>query len=156
MDSNEVCAICGCSLHRRLGTYGAQDAEGRSHATRHHFVAERFFGRSSNRPGQREGLFRLCPWDHERRTGVFCYECHEELLHNPVLLPQDVERFAQLVKIRGFSERNKSAQRHRIAGRVRLFHEVIERGLDVLLEEAGRKRQASVGGVQPGRDLTKI
>jgi hypothetical protein len=82
----------------------------------------------------------VCPWDHERKTGVFCYECHEELLHNPVLLPQDVERFAELVKLRRLSERNKGAQRHRIAGRIRLFHEVIDRGLDVLLEEAGHTR----------------
>jgi hypothetical protein len=143
MDSNEVCAICGCFVHRTAGTYGTLTVEGRSHATRHHFVAERFFGRSSNRPGQREGVFRLCPWDHERKTGVFCYECHEELLHNPVLLPHDVDRFAQLVKLRRLSERNKGAKRHRIAGRVRLLHEVIDRGLDALLEEAGRKRQAS-------------
>jgi hypothetical protein len=142
MDKTEVCAICGCSLHRTPGTYGALTAGGRSHATRHHFVAERFFGRSSNRPGQRDGIFRVCPWDHEWKTGVFCYECHEELLHNPVLLPQDVERFAQLVKLRRLSEREKGAQRHRIAGRVRLFHEVIERGLDVLLEEARRTSRA--------------
>lgn len=140
MDSAEVCAICGCSLHRRPGTYGTLTAEGRSHATRHHFVAERFFGRSSNRPGQREGIFRICPWGSERKTDVFCYECHEELLHNPVLLPNDIERFAELVKARRLSERNKGAQRHRIAGRVRLLHEVIDRGLDVLLEEAGRER----------------
>jgi hypothetical protein len=140
MDSAEVCAICGCSLHRTPATYGELTAKGSSHATRHHFVPERFFGRSSNRPGQREGIFRVCPWDHERKTGVFCCECHEEHLHNPVLLPQDVERFAQLVKLRRLSERNKGAQRHRIAGRVRLLHEVVDRGLDVPLEEAGRRR----------------
>ena len=134
MATREACSICGCPVHRTPGTYNGLTVEGRSHATRHHFVPERFFGRSSNRPGQRAGIFRRCPWDHERRTGVFCYECHEELLHNPVLLPEDVERFAALVRVRGLAERKKGLSRRRITGRVELFHEVISRGLQVMLE----------------------
>jgi hypothetical protein len=55
--------------------------------TSHHYVAERFFGRSKNRRGQiREAIFPECPWDYEKRTVVLCYECHEELIHNPVFL----------------------------------------------------------------------
>jgi hypothetical protein len=49
-------------------------------------VAERFFGRSNNRRGtQRDRVFEECPWGIEGQTAVFCYDCHEELLHNPVL-----------------------------------------------------------------------
>jgi hypothetical protein len=112
--------------------------EGRSHATIHHYVAERFFGRSTNRRGTKtEGLFPACPWGHEGESVVFCYECHEELVHNPVLLPEDVARFAELVKQRGLSEEMKTDSRAPIAGRVALFHEVIARGLASFRNKSG-------------------
>lgn len=66
---------------------------------------------------------------------MFCYECHEELLHNPVLLSKDVERFRELVLVRGISEKKKPAGRAKIAARVVLFHDVIARGLRALHEE---------------------
>ncbi len=66
---------------------------------------------------------------------MFCYECHEELIHNPVLLPEDIARFAALVRQRGLSEEMKTESRELIAGRVALFHEVIARGLASLLQE---------------------
>jgi len=84
----EECAICGCKLHRTPGAYGNATIEGRSGASRHHFVPERFFGRSVNRPGTKtEGIFTSypCPWEYERKSDVFCHECHELLLHNPVI-----------------------------------------------------------------------
>jgi hypothetical protein len=128
--TKETCQICGCLLHR-AGRYAEDSVRGRSHATRHHYVAERFFGRSANRPGTRRGaIFVTCPWDHEGRKGIFCYECHEELLHNPILLPRDIAKFARFVKLRGLSETRKRVGRSRIAGRIILLHEVIARGLD--------------------------
>ena len=67
-----------------------------------------FFGRSMNRRGtKREGIFSACPWGHEGEYAVYCYECHEELLHNPVLLPEDVHAFSELVKSRGLNEGQK-------------------------------------------------
>ena len=56
-------------------------------------------------------------------------------MHNPVLLPDDIARFAQLVRLRGLSEKIKPENRLQIAGRIALFHEVISRGLQLLLEE---------------------
>lgn len=132
----ELCAICGCELSRIRNTYARPTVEGRSHATKHHFVAERFFGRSSNRNGTKtKGVFSSCPWGVEGKTVVFCYECHEELVHNPVLLPEDIARFAVLVKQRGLSEKIKTEGRELIAGRVKLFHEVIACGLETLLKK---------------------
>lgn len=133
----EHCAICGCQVHRTNGTYARPTVEGRSHATRHHHVAERFFGRSSNRKGTAtEGIFTDCPWGHEGETVVFCYECHEELIHNPVLLPEDITKLAQLVKLRVLSETEKTASRTPIGGRIELLHEIIEAGLALLLKQA--------------------
>jgi len=130
---DETCAICGCRLHRS-GEYAKPTILGRSHATSHHHVAERFFGRSTNRKGtQREAMFDGCPWDHEREVAVFCYECHEELIHNPVILPEDIRRFAQLVRLRGLSEETKTTDRSLIAGRIRLFQEVIAKGIAAVL-----------------------
>jgi hypothetical protein len=137
----ERCAICDCILHRTAGTYARPTPEGRSHATKHHFVAERFFGRYSNRRGTlTEGVFQSCPWDHESETAVFCYECHEELLHNPVILPEDIARLAWLVKQLGLSEEQKITDRSKLGGRIRLLHEALARGLQALVEEYQARR----------------
>ncbi len=132
---SETCAICGCKLHRS-GEYATSTVAGRSHATRHHLVAERFFGRSTNRRGtKREGIFAVCPWGHEGKTDVYCYECHEELLHNPVLLPEDIRIFTALVKKRGLHEDQKPDHAKKIGGRILLLHEAISRGLKILTVE---------------------
>jgi hypothetical protein len=126
---SETCTICGCELHRS-GEYAKPTVKGRSHATKHHFVAERFFGRSSNRKGtKREPIFKNCPWNVEGQTTVFCYECHEELIHNPIFLPEDIKSFAELVLSKGLNESKKSSSRDKIAERIRLLHEVIQNGL---------------------------
>jgi hypothetical protein len=131
----ETCSICGCQVHRS-GEYATPTIAGRSHATNHHFVAERFFGRSRNRRGtKRDGIFEICPFGHEHETAVYCYECHEELLHNPILLPTDIEVLAELVKRRGINETSKPEHREKIAARVLLLHEAISVGLKELLTQ---------------------
>jgi hypothetical protein len=137
--ANENCAICGCLLHRTKNTYASPTIEGQSHASTHHNIAERFFGRSNNRKGtQREKIFKNYPWGHEQDTVVFCYDCHEELLHNPVLLPEDIKKFADIVRHKGLSEDKKTNSRKKIAERIKLFHEVIQRGLEEIYEETSK------------------
>ena len=129
----ERCGICGCELNRD-GEYAKPTIKGRGHATKHHYVAERFFGRSMNRPRtRRPAIFEANPWTISPGAGVFCYECHEELLHNPVLLPEDVQLLKQLVELRGLCETEKPASRDRLAGRIELLHEAIALGLKQLL-----------------------
>jgi hypothetical protein len=131
----ERCSICGCLLHRS-GEYAKPTLLGRSHATDHHYVAERFFGRSKNRPGDvRDRAFASCPWNAEGRTATYCYECHEELLHNPIFTPSDIQAFASLVSLRGLAEETKPEGREKLAGRVKLLHEVIAAGLQATLEK---------------------
>jgi hypothetical protein len=135
-DKSEVCTLCGCKLHR-VGEYAMPTLLGRSHATKHHFVAERFFGRTKNRNGpKREGIFATCPWGHEGVTAVYCYECHEELLHNPVLLPADVSVFADLIRKRGLAEETKPETREKISGRIKLLHEILVAGLRAVSEQS--------------------
>ena len=133
----ERCTICNCILHRTAGTYARPTPEGRSHATKHHYVAERFFGRSSNRKGTKhQGIFDSCPWGHEGETAVFCYECHEELVHNPVFMPDDLTAFSEIVKYRGLDEESKSDDRTKLGSRIKLLHEVIQKGLKVVSSES--------------------
>lgn len=140
----ESCAICGCQVHR-TGEYAKPTVVGRSHASRHHYVAERFFGRSKNRPGtQREAIFADCPWEFEGQGEIFCYECHEELLHNPVFLPENIQRFARLVQLRGLVEETKPRDRRSVAGRIMLLREVISAGLQRCLST--RRRQGGAAG----------
>jgi hypothetical protein len=128
----EKCAICGCKLHRD-GDYAKPTPKGHSHATEHHYVAERFFGRSANRRGDiREPIFKDDEWRLEKKTAVYCYECHEELIHNPVFLPEDIAALSALVKAGGLSEEEKTDDRTKLAGRIRLLHDVIRAGLKAL------------------------
>ena len=136
----EYCEICGCQLHRTAGTYARPSVKGRSHATGHHYVPKRFFGHSKNRAETVAGIFKECPWNAEGKTGVFCYECHEELLHNPVLLPEDIGCFRALVECRGLSESTKPGERDKIAGRIQLLHEVIANGLEAMFAAGGKKQ----------------
>jgi hypothetical protein len=71
----------------------------------------------------------------EGKTEVFCYECHEELLHNPVFLPEDIDRLRALVIARRLSESTKDENRDKMAGRIKLLHEVIAAGLLALTED---------------------
>ena len=131
----EYCCICGCKLHRG-GEYATPTVQGRSHANEHHYVAERFYGRSMNRRGdQRTPIFPECPWSVEGRTAVFCYDCHELLLHNPVFLPADLEHFAELVRARGLDEPEKTDSTDKLAGRIKLLQEVISKGLAAFTNE---------------------
>jgi hypothetical protein len=126
---NERCAICDCILNRE-GNYARPTPQGRAHASKHHYVAERFFGRSSNRRGeQRERVFETCPWNLEKQFNIYCYECHEELLHNPVLLPEDISKFAELARSLDLNEDEKPVNHTKLAGRIQLLHEVIAIGL---------------------------
>lgn len=68
----------------------------------------------------------------EGESATLCYDCHELLIHNPVLLPEDMESFAKLVRERGFSEKQKEKGYGNLVGRVLLLNEVIHRGLEVL------------------------
>ena len=132
----ETCAICGCKLVYLKNAYGKSTVEGRSHASRHHYVAERFFGRSKNRPSViKDAIFDQCPWGLEGKEAVFCYDCHEELLHNPVLLPEDIANFRLLVERSGCSELEKTDSREELGQRIRLLHEAIAVGLKYLLNE---------------------
>jgi len=127
--------VCNCRL-RRTTEYAKQTREGRAGATKHHFVAERFFGRSGNRKGTVTApIFTICPWDCEGQNLVLCYECHEELIHNPVLLPGDFALLRRLVFAKGLDEDEKPDDRSKIGARINLFHEVIASGLRQLVND---------------------
>lgn len=65
--------------------------------------------------------------------------CHEELLHNPVLLPEDVERLSEVVKARCIGEEAKEESLNKLAERIKLFHEIIDKGLNEIETEVANK-----------------
>jgi hypothetical protein len=145
------CALCGCKLLRKKGVYGSATIEGRSHASRHHYVPERLFGRSGNRPKTlKRPVFDKCPWDLEGKKQSYCYDCHEVLLHNPVLLPEDIGRFAVLIQKRGLGETTKGEGYEKLAGRVKLFQEIIAAGLASLLKERQSRLQSNGRRLETG------
>jgi len=132
---------------RLIFSFGRPTIQGRSHASKHHYVPERFFGRSKNRRGtQREKIFGSCPWGHEREATLFCYDCHEELLHNPVLLPEDIDLFSIIVQNKGLSEHEKTASREKLGRRIMLFREIIRRGLEEIAQGKAVHRIADKSG----------
>ncbi len=137
MDS--TCVICRCRIHRGGKDYGKPTLKERSHATTHHYVAKRFSSRSNSKGKPREPIFNLKnyppQWEKQEKDGQFCYECHEELLHNPVFLDTDISQFAKLVKLKNLNESEKPGNKDRIAGRIVLLHEVIEKGIKAILAE---------------------
>ena len=130
----EDCEICGCRVTRGPG-YGEANSVGRSHASRHHLIPQRFLGGpGAGRTEDRSPLFSHSPWGHEDDCAVLCYDCHEELLHNPVLLHEQIETLAALCRLRGCNETDKTEDRSPLAARVQLLHEAIALGLEELLK----------------------
>ena len=70
---------------------------------------------------------------------MFCYDCHEELLHNAILLPPDINRFAELVRLKGLNESQKTASTDKIRQRIELLDEAIEKGIKALLVAEKRR-----------------
>jgi len=73
----------------------------------------------------------------EGECDVFCYECHEILLHNPVFTRENILDFADLVNQKQLNEVQKTRSNEKLRGRVRLLHEVIELGLRALKGKSG-------------------
>jgi hypothetical protein len=50
-----------------------------------------------------------------------------------VIVPADIERFAELVRRRGLDEPVKESDKTKLRGRIQLFQEIVAAGLDALL-----------------------
>ena len=98
MATSEHCALCGCELTRGNNI----NPTGRSSHHRIPKRLERWTGAFSEELRNEEMLM--------------CYFCHEQLLHNPILLPGTEERLAELFAGKGPDEK------------LLIFAEVIERG----------------------------
>jgi hypothetical protein len=99
-------------------------------------------------------VFVECPWGVEGQTAIFCYDCHEELLHNPIFLPVDIAHLADLVRERHLDEDTKTESKDKIAGRIKLLHEIIQRGL-VELKKGRHFQSGSRGFFSPGPHTTR-
>jgi len=136
-EAEKTCAICGCPLHRTAGTYAKPTADGRSHATDHHCVPKRFLSDKNTKGEKRGPVLTDRHWAEKgSQTVTLCYDCHEELLHNPILLEEDVKHLRQIMDNKGCTETHKTEGDYKcIANRVRIFHEIIKAGIEHTLKE---------------------
>ena len=137
MNKINKCQICDCKIHNN-GEYAKPTIRGRSHASRHHYIAERFYGRTKNKQKYKaRPIFKDEFTEYEKKYGLFCYECHEELLHNPIVLPESINKLKKLIRKMGYHESSKGASRKKIAQRIKLFQEIISLGIDELTTREG-------------------
>ena len=143
---DERCAICNCILEIGKDEYGKHTLKGRRHASGHHYVAKRFFSSKDKKSGKKyKPIFTDSdfPWKIKpKETGTFCFECHEELLHNPVFLPEDIKRFSKLVNSKHYDEPDKTESREKLAKRIELLHDVFDKGIQALLDSKEKKHQS--------------
>ena len=91
-ETKSQCMLCG--IEYATGVVYASE-HGRRSRGRHHLFPRRFEKRGMSQ----EGLARKL--DVETRDLGFvhlCYECHEELLHNPVLTIKMLDELSHLIK----------------------------------------------------------
>lgn len=119
----EHCLICNCELNKS-GHYGEDTRVGRAHRSRHHHVPQRFFRRPDL------GVTRT---DH-----LFSSSARGESRDRLGSIATNVTRSCSTIQ---YSSRGMSRASHvlfagkdwtKIAGRIRLFHAVIEAGLAAL------------------------
>jgi len=73
---------------------------------------------------------------------TFCYDCGEELLHNPVLLEEEILGLARLFEVRGAGEHDGKPDRsEKHAKRIVIFREVIAEGIRQVLARAQTKER---------------
>ncbi len=100
------CTLCDCELTNT--DYGRNLTD----RSRHHRLPLRLSEWTGSFPEEmREELIVLCYW------------CHEEMIHNPILLPGVEQQLCRLFAGKGLDER------------LRLFAEAIEKGAAALLAE---------------------
>mgnify|MGYP001619825991 CR=1 FL=1 len=124
------CGLCGCAL-LRMGKYGEDNALGRCFPSEHHLVAKRFYGKNKNKRSKILDDDDFKKFSNEKIK--LCYDCHEELLHNPVLSPDNMKGFKELVRKKHWDERNKKDGKEKIRGRIKLLQEIIDKGINIML-----------------------
>lgn len=108
-----ACQLCKTPLKEgNLGNiYGT--GEGLNHLSRHHLFPKRFKKYYTNDEIQK--IFHI---DNPSSFRVFCYECHEEILHNIVLNDSMVAGLSTLLD--GKDKKTK----------IKIIHEIIKKGIE--------------------------
>lgn len=54
------------------------------------------------------------------------------MLHNPVILPEDIDRLATIIRAKGLNEDTKSDSKDKLAARIMLLQDIIHKGIDAV------------------------
>ncbi len=110
------CQLCNIELQEgnQNNIYGTD--EGMNHISRHHLFPKRFKDYFTN--DEIKEIFQI---ETPQIVENFCYECHEEVLHNLVLNREIIDKLSKL-----FEGKDKKT-------RIMIFHEIIKLGLEAIL-----------------------
>jgi len=112
------CQLCKAELQEgnRNNTYGTDG--GMNHISRHHLFPKRF--RNYFTDDEIKQIFQIEP---PMVLGEFCYECHEEVLHNLVLNREIIDKLSKL-----FEGKDKKT-------RIIIFHQIFKLGIESILKK---------------------
>ena len=89
-EATDHCMLCGIKFSTK-GVYGTE----KYHRSEHHLFPLRF---KKYRINQRSLAKKLNVETQDFDSVHLCYECHEELLHNPVFTTKMIEELSHLMK----------------------------------------------------------
>jgi hypothetical protein len=112
------CQLCKAELQEgnRNNIYGTD--EGMRHISRHHLFPKRFRNYFTN-----DELMKIFQIETPNILGNFCYECHEEVLHNLILNREIIDKLSQL-----FEGKDKKT-------RIIIFYEIFRMGIETILKK---------------------
>ena len=108
------CLICGVELvegnpNNKYGTF-----EGRNYISRHHLFPQRF-----QKYFQENEVLNIFGITKFNERAEFCYDCHEEMIHNLILNKEILEKLNEKMNGKNLKER------------IQIFHEIFKKGLGI-------------------------
>ena len=97
-ETTDHCALCGIEF--TTGAYATKN--GRFHGSEHHLFPARF---KKFHVSQRSLAKKLNIESQDFDSVHLCYECHEELLHNPVFTTKMIKELSQLMRGMSFEDK---------------------------------------------------
>ncbi|HEY9205431.1 MAG TPA: hypothetical protein VIO58_05870 [Candidatus Methanoperedens sp.] len=113
-----VCQLCKTPLKEGNLGYAYGTSEGLTHLSRHHIFPKRLKKYFTNDEIQK--IFHI---DNPSSSMVFCYECHEEILHNIILNDSMVAMLSTLL-----DRKDKKTK-------IKIIHEILKKGIEEYSKE---------------------
>jgi len=111
------CKLCNVELveGNPNNVYGTQCKKGMHHISRHHYFPQKFKKNGYFSENQISDFFSI---KDSKIKNNYCFECHEEVLHNLILNDSIESKLAIL-----FKGKNKQTK-------IKIFHDIFKKGIE--------------------------